>query len=268
MLILQAASKIVASHLSLANEIVKLHFLGTTGYHPNNNRQTACLMMPEIGVIFDAGTGMFRVRDLIETKELDIFMSHVHLDHCVGLTFMYDVLHGKSVERASVHLEGEKIKSVRDHLYATDLFPVEPNFEMHPLVDKEIELSGGGVLTYFPMRHPGGSLGFRIDFANSSMAYVTDTTASENEDYVAAIAGVDTLIHECYFPDGHEDKAELTGHSCLTPVAKVAAKADVGRVFLVHVNPLDGDECSLDLDSVAGIFSEIEIAHDELVIDV
>ena len=258
----------MASHLTLANDHVKLHFLGSTGYHPNNHRQTACLMLPEIGVIFDAGTGMFRVRDLIATDTLDIFMSHVHLDHSVGLTFLYDVLHEKSVSRTSVHLEGDKIKSVRDHLFATDLFPVEPNFEMHPLVEEKIELAGGGVLTSFPLRHPGGSLGFRIDFADTSMAYVTDTTACVKADYVKAIAGVDTLIHECNFPDGLEDKAELTGHSCLTPVAEVAAKADVGRVFLVHVNPLDGEECSLDLDSVAGIFSEIEIAHDELVIDV
>ena len=55
------------------------------------------MMIPELGLIFDAGTGMFRVRDLIQTKTLDIFMSHVHLDHSVGLTFLYDVLHQKEM---------------------------------------------------------------------------------------------------------------------------------------------------------------------------
>ena len=65
---------------SFRASIVKLHFLGTTGYHPNNQRQTACMMLPEIGVILDAGTGIFRARDLIQTDHLDIFLSHVHLD--------------------------------------------------------------------------------------------------------------------------------------------------------------------------------------------
>ena len=38
---------------------MKLHVLGSAGYHPNDYRQTICLMIPEIGVIFDAGTGFY-----------------------------------------------------------------------------------------------------------------------------------------------------------------------------------------------------------------
>ena len=30
---------------------MKLVLLGTTGYHPNDRRQTACMMLPEIGVV-------------------------------------------------------------------------------------------------------------------------------------------------------------------------------------------------------------------------
>ena len=50
---------------------MKLILLGTTGYHPNNRRHTACLMLPEVGVVLDAGTAMFRVRDYLTTKHLD-----------------------------------------------------------------------------------------------------------------------------------------------------------------------------------------------------
>ena len=67
---------------------MRLHFLGTAGYHPNRRRDTACLMIPEAGILLDAGTGIFRARDLIGTPTLDIFLSHVHLDHSVGLTFL------------------------------------------------------------------------------------------------------------------------------------------------------------------------------------
>ena len=33
---------------------MKLHLLGTTGYHPNARRHTACLMLPEQGIVLDA----------------------------------------------------------------------------------------------------------------------------------------------------------------------------------------------------------------------
>ena len=47
---------------------MKLVMLGTTGYHPNDIRQTACYALPEIGVVLDAGTGMFRLREHIATR--------------------------------------------------------------------------------------------------------------------------------------------------------------------------------------------------------
>ena len=247
---------------------MKLHFLGTTGYHPNDLRQTACLMLPELGVIFDAGTGMFRARDLIETDTLDIFLTHVHLDHSMGLTFLYDILFEKDLRRVTVHMAAENVEIVKRHLYNEKLFPVAPNFEFAELADKPVELENGGQLTAIPVEHPGGCHGFRLQLHETSLAYITDTTAHPDAPYVRQIENVGTLIHECYFPDGFEDKAALTGHSCLTPVAQVAKAANVGRVFLVHINPLDLSASSLDLDSVQPIFERIEIASDQQVIDV
>ena len=74
---------------------MKLLLLGTGGYHPSELRHTACLMLPTEGIILDAGTAMFRVRDHIQTDSLEILLSHAHLDHIVGLTFLFDVLHQK-----------------------------------------------------------------------------------------------------------------------------------------------------------------------------
>lgn len=224
-------------------------------------------MLPEIGVIFDAGTGMYRVRDLIQTETLDIFLSHIHLDHSVGLTFLYDILYQKDLRRVTVHATSENIEIVKQHLYHEKLFPVEPNFDFAELLD-EYELECGGQLYAFPIEHPGGCHGFRLQKDGSSFAYITDTTASPDEPYVKQIENVATLVHECYFPDGWEQKAKLTGHSCLTPVAQVARAANVGKVYLVHINPLDPLATSLDLETVRPIFDDLQIATDELVIDV
>jgi len=245
---------------------VKFHFLGTTGYHPNEHRQTACMMIPELGIIFDAGTGMFRVRDLIQTKTLDIFMSHVHLDHSIGLTFLYDILHQKDMERVTVHVAQNKIDTIKNHLYATDLFPVGPNFELVPL-ESSVEVAGT-TIDSIAMEHPGGSHGFRMTVGKKTLAYITDTTAAPDADHIEFIRDVDVLVHECYFPDGFEDQAKLTGHSCLTPVAQVAAAANAGAMYLVHINPLNDAEQPLDLDSVKEIYAPITVATDKMSIDI
>ena len=48
---------------------MKVALLGTGAYHPNERRHTACVMLPEIGVIFDAGTSFFRVTSRLKTRE-------------------------------------------------------------------------------------------------------------------------------------------------------------------------------------------------------
>lgn len=246
---------------------MKLHLLGTSGYHPTRKRDTACLMLPELGVLLDAGTGLFRARDLIQTTELHIYLSHVHLDHVVGLTYLLDVLYQKAVEKVTVHCDPEKQSAIVDNLFHKQLFPVLPPFEFADLRPGKQMAPGDGRLSVFPLRHPGGSLGFRFDWAEQSLAYVTDTTAASDSDYIAQLKGVDLLVHECYFPDGEEERAELTGHSCLTPVAEIARRAEVGQLVLVHLNPLDERDELLDLKSVSKIFPRIRIARDEEVID-
>jgi len=245
---------------------MKLLLLGTAGYHPNDQRDTACLMLPELGLILDAGTSMFRVRDHIQTSWLDIYLTHAHLDHVVGLTFLLDVLYQKQVDIVRVHGEVEKLSAVETHLFSEHLFPVPPPFKTVPLNGDE-SLPDGGRLRYFPLEHPGGSVGYRIDWPNRSMAYVTDTTAACDAAYVECIRGVDLLVHECNFPDGMESLAQMTGHSCTTPVAEVAAAANVGRLVLVHVNPLSKEEDPIGLATAQRIFPATELGFDRMEID-
>ena len=71
---------------------MRLHCLGTVGYHPNDSSHTSCYFLPQSGILLDAGTGIFRLAKLIETDSLDVLLSHAHLDHSFGLTFLLDVL--------------------------------------------------------------------------------------------------------------------------------------------------------------------------------
>lgn len=246
---------------------MKLMLLGTTGYHANDRRQTACLMLPASGLVFDAGTGFYRVTKHLQTETLDVFLSHVHLDHCQGLTYLWDVrAEAPQLGRVTAYAEPDKLTAIRQHLLAELMFPAMPPLELQTL-PAEFTLQDGGRLTHFPLRHPGGSVGFRIDWPDRSLAYVTDTTAHVDAEYVEKIRGVDLLIHESYFIDDCPEQAELTGHSCLSDVVAVAAKAKVGRLVLVHVNPLIADDATIDLTAARRVFPKTELGVDGMAID-
>jgi ribonuclease Z len=245
---------------------MKLVLLGTTGYHANDRRQTASFMLPELGVVFDAGTGIYRASDYLQTDALDIFLTHAHLDHCIGLTYMFDVMNQSRLNRVTAYAEPAKLAAIQQHLLAELLFPVPPPVELKPL-PREATLADGARLSHFSLRHPGGSVGYRVDWPDRSLAYVTDTTAHPDAAYVEHIRGVDLLIHEAYFADDFAEQAELTGHSCLGAVVAVAAKAQVGRLVLVHINPLLADDSQLDLKRARQTFANTIIGEDRMALE-
>ncbi len=244
---------------------MRLLLLGTSGYHPSDLRQTACMMLPESGVILDAGTAMYRVGRHLQTKTLDIFLTHAHLDHVVGLTYMLGVLYEKQMERVSVHGDAEKLAAVQEHVFSEFVFPVRPPFQWQAL-QQRVPVPGDGFVSHFPLDHPGGSLGYRIDWPGRTLAYITDTTADLKAGYVEYVRGVDVLLHECNFSDGWEEKAKLTGHSCVTTVAKLARKAEVNRLILIHINPHTGEDDPVGLDVARSIFPATDLGRDQMEI--
>lgn len=221
-------------------------FLGTGGYHPNDRRETSAVFLPEVGVLFDAGTGVYRLAERLRRTELDIFLSHAHLDHIVGLTFLLVPLMQGKLTKVRVHGVAEHLSAVREHLFAPAIFPVQPAYEFVPLAD-EVTVPQGGVVRRVSLKHPGGSTGYRIDFARKSLAYITDTTAGSG-DYDEFIRGVDVLIHECNFPDRYAEWSEKTGHSNLTPVIETAHSAGVKRLILTHFDPQTPGDDPVELD--------------------
>ncbi len=249
---------------------MRVVFLGTGGYHPSEERHTACIMLPEAGIVLDAGTGAFRIPRRLATRSLDIFLSHGHLDHVVGLTYLLAPLALKQLDHVRVHATDRVIHAVREHLFSEPLFPVMPAFEFCPLQGHSLTVSGTVVRWSTLESHPGTSMAYRLETADQqghvrSLAYVTDTTADGS--YLDFIRGADLLIHECYFPDGNEDWAHKTGHSSTSAVLRTARDAAVGKLVLVHVDPRSTGADPLHLADASPQFPAVEIASDGLELD-
>ena len=88
-----------------------------------------------------------------------------------------------------------------------------------------------------------------------------------NSRYVVCIQGVDLLLHECYLPDRLARFARNCGHCVTTPVAQVAAKAEVGRLILIHNNTLGLDMGGTELATARSIFPATEMSRDGMEIE-
>jgi ribonuclease Z len=252
---------------------MKLHCLGTAGYHPSATRHTSCYFLPEAKLMLDAGSGLFRGEPLFQANDLSILLSHAHLDHTMGLTFLLDYLAVTPLKIVRVYGEGAKLDAIRSHLFHEALFPVLPPIEWRALENESQSFSIGDTrCSWFPMDHPGGSVGFRLSWKGLSFAYITDTTATPNADYWAQIQGVDWVLHECNFSDEWVELAIKTGHSWTTGVLESAAIAGVSRLILSHVNPLADDHDPLKLDLALSKLTKMPpkkllLARDSMVID-
>lgn len=245
---------------------MRVIFLGTGGYHPNERRHTACVVVPELAVVFDAGTSTFRLPQHVSDRDVQIFLTHAHLDHICGLTYLMVPLLLHELRSCRVYGLSKTLSAVEEHLFARRVFPMRPLFELLPLPDV-VSLGGAKLRWVLLKEHPGGSVGYRLDFATgSSLAYITDTYADGS--YQDFIRGVDVLIHECYFPDSRREWCAQTGHSHTSQVAQLARDSGVGRLFLTHIDPrLPGDD-PIGLEEARHIFPHTWLAEDFMEIEV
>ncbi len=251
---------------------MKLVLLGTGGFLPTDAAQTACYFLPEVGLMLDAGHGLYRLAEHLQTRELDIYLSHAHADHTSGLDYVFasyfkaDLLKsGQALSAANVsgfvERANQALPNTRIHADQATLSIVQPkyadfNYTWQVLQPRQ-ELKLGGSLSHFALEN--GSTGYRLDWPAHALAYITDTIARPDSAYIEKIAGVDLLLHDCYTLDALSDLAEVIGHSHLSAVLQVAARAQVRRLVLIHHSPIESLDYTRDLSAACQAFPELQV---------
>jgi ribonuclease BN (tRNA processing enzyme) len=215
-----------------ADRTVLLYCLGAGGYYPTPVCQTMCWFVPELGIIFDAGTGLSGAASLVATDVIDVFLSHGHLDHIMGVCLARRC-GGTTRIRAQPHvIAGVQLLSGQPFWH----FPAE--FEYCPIEDlSPIRLENGAVVTPFEVPHTDPCLGFRLDYREHSMCYVTDSYSTAESAHVEAIRGTRVLVHECYRSEAGIERAQTAGHCVPSGVVGLCNAAGITDVVLAHLNP-------------------------------
>ena len=249
---------------------MQLHCLGTVGYHPNAQRHTSCYFLPESGMLLDAGTGVFRLAPLIKTETLDVLLSHAHLDHTCGLTFLLDVLFENPVKTCRIWGEKDKLDAVRQHLFNDLIFPASLNAEWMEIDALDEFQIGDATITHRPQDHPGGSVAYRIEWKKQQkrLVYATDNTGDTSPEMAAWGHDCDMLMQECYFRDASAEWAIKTGHCWTSRVAEVAKQIQPKKLLVTHINPLETSADPVDLDVIRNaVDCPVVLAEDEMIIE-
>jgi ribonuclease BN (tRNA processing enzyme) len=126
------------------------------------------------------------------------------------------------------------------------------------------------------LNHPNGCYGYRVAYADKSIAYCTDTEHRDtpDENVIALAEGSDLFIYDSqYTPEEYAGEnggptREGWGHSTFEEGAKLAKLAGAKRLVLFHHDPGHDDEQVKEIEHrCRDLFPKTEAAREGLVFE-
>ncbi len=226
--------------------------------HRRYGGNTSCLEVRcgEHILIFDAGTGLRYLGNSLADDgalSLDLFLTHTHHDHIVGLPFFAPLFDPESRLRLwAGHLQPKMtLHQVLCQFMNAPLFPVPPQiFEANVTFN---DFDAGQPLSSTPevslrtaaLNHPNGATGYRVDFDGRSLCYVTDTEHQPGEpdqNILGLIEGADIVVYDSTYTDEEFPRYQNWGHSTWQEGARLCDQAGVGKLVIFHHDPGHDDD--------------------------
>ena len=225
--------------------------------------QTSCVtvhLSDRSLLILDAGTGIRPLGMALghdHPKRIDIFITHLHTDHIEGLRF-FDPIWDPSVE-LNVWGPPSPIRELRSRIapyFAPPFFPVHlrnipshPEFRDTPTTTWRI---GSAAVTAQLVKHPGPTVGYRVEENGAALAYLPDHEPALGSDLSTVEAewisgnalaeGAAVLLHDAQYTQEEYVERVGWGHSSTEDVVTFARRAGSRRLVLFHHDPLHTDE--------------------------
>ncbi len=220
---------------------------------------TSCVevLCGENRLIFDAGSGLRGLGEALlgQSGESDLFFSHLHIDHLIGLPFFLPAF--EKGNRLRLWAAGLKevggLRAALDRYMSFPLFPIgldqfQAEIAFHDFARGDVLTPRPGiVLRTAALDHPGGATGYRLEYAGRSFCYMTDTAmdADAVPAMLALAKGVDCLVMDATYTDSELAKYAGWGHASWQQNAVFADAAGVKTLCLFHHAP-EHDDDTLD----------------------
>jgi CheY-like chemotaxis protein/phosphoribosyl 1,2-cyclic phosphodiesterase len=217
--------------------------------------------------VFDCGSGIKRLSDQVMSTAAGqrfsarIFISHTHWDHINTIPFFAPLyIRGNQIEIFGPYQGDLTIERAISAQMESVYFPVTTReFGSHltfrDLREETLEFGPVKVETML-LSHPGYCLGYKLTARGRAICYITDnelylqSDRRHNPRYVEQLVrfihGADVLITDTTYRDSEYLTKVDWGHSCVSEVAKLAARAEVKRLHLFH-HDIDQTDDLIDL---------------------
>jgi phosphoribosyl 1,2-cyclic phosphodiesterase len=210
-------------------------------------------------LVLDAGTGIRQLgQALLErgARHVNLLLTHLHLDHLEGLRFFAPLWD----DRVTVDIWGppSPVSGLRERIaraFSPPLFPIDlrdvpARVAFHDVPSEPWAIDGAS-LTASLVVHPGPTVGFRIESASSTFAYIPDHEPAlagaidgKPKQWISGATlaeGVDVLFHDAqYFEDEYEQRIGW-GHSSVADAVAFSRAVGAERLLLFHHEPLHSD---------------------------
>ena len=265
----------------------KLTILGCGSAKPTKTTSPAgqLIELCDKSFLVDCGEGVLLTMQKlgIHTGRLyNIFISHLHGDHCFGLIGLLTTL-GMLKRTQPMHIYAhpdlEKLLQplldyhANDRLYDIVFHHINPR--KHEVIFEDRTVS----VETIPLKHGVPTCGFlfkethRVKKEDGSFdrvttkryAYCSDTQYSEK--IIPIVEGVGTLFHESTFLQSMAERSRMVKHSTAADAATIAQKAGVGKLILGHYSSRVEDH-NLFLEEARPIFEPTFLAEENLVFEI
>jgi ribonuclease BN (tRNA processing enzyme) len=241
--------------------------LGSGGWMPAEGRETACVLLrrDDSVVLLDAGTGVRRLAgehsDLLGgATTLDVLLTHFHLDHVCGLSYLPALPLAARVWAPGRWLYGSPSEALLGPLRRAPIsaFEAAELGQVGELTEGMQQIGSFSVTARAQLGHWAPTTGLRID---DDVALITDTAYDAGG--VSLARGVRHLLHEAWSSSAAPRSA--AGDATGRDAGRIAAGAGARQLTLIHLNPQFADHSAV-LDDARAIVPAAQLGTDGLVL--